>query len=411
MGQERIRYRTTETPAGPFGASDSTGWAWNQSQQSYPYYVSEHIHDIVEGFDHQGVYPWHPVTHVKVLIRPGPLPQYIKYPPIWDPFGEPVVTGYTGSYQPVALGASSFDNGDLYSDNGLVPGHVLASHSRRHLDNMLEQVPVEVSIANFLWELRNGVRELIPRVQSAIEAIPNIFLWWHFGALPFVQDLQRLLTLTSRVRARLEHLRRINGRTITANTVTVWDNPNVGQRPTFNDDWNPRFCTTNFDGGGSSVLWETVKVQTQSGVYYNLDLGGADEFLLGMCSALGLMNPAQIVWEAIPFSFAIDWFVDVQDWLEQNIDVHQPFKGTIAVKGSTHAITHRMMIETWAPTDNRGGAEVVSTTLVTAYHRRGGIPSGSVDTSGLTPLQQQLGSALIAQGLGSFYRRRRGGLT
>jgi hypothetical protein len=35
-----------------------------------------------------------------------------------------------------------------------------------------------------------------------------------------------------------------------------------------------------------------------------------------LASELGLTNPATVIWEVIPFSFLIDWFTNVGDWLE-----------------------------------------------------------------------------------------------
>lgn len=41
---------------------------------------------------------------------------------------------------------------------------------------------------------------------------------------------------------------------------------------------------------------------------------------LYLANALGLANPATIAWEVIPFSFVVDWFVNVEQFLSQGTD-------------------------------------------------------------------------------------------
>lgn len=43
---------------------------------------------------------------------------------------------------------------------------------------------------------------------------------------------------------------------------------------------------------------------------------------LYLANRLGLTNPASVVWELIPFSFVVDWFVNVSDFLNQFSEFH-----------------------------------------------------------------------------------------
>jgi len=74
----------------------------------------------------------------------------------------------------------------------------------------------------------------------------------------------------------------------------------------------------------NSVTWGKTTDHTASGLrlvrtgtnfcYVRLDYELSDA-LLAVFSSLGLTNPLEIVWELLPYSFVIDWFVPIGDWL------------------------------------------------------------------------------------------------
>jgi hypothetical protein len=47
---------------------------------------------------------------------------------------------------------------------------------------------------------------------------------------------------------------------------------------------------------------------------------GIENLDLALASQLGVVNPASIAWELIPFSFIVDWFLNVGDFLNQFSD-------------------------------------------------------------------------------------------
>lgn len=407
MGQERIRDRYTATPIGPWAIADSNGFNWSSSESGYPSTQTSLIHDVKEKFTSTRRYAWHPVSTVVVnQVRNGTLPNYTYYPPWWDPFGPVNVVMYSGEFFPVTFVPSGFYNGNLSSHNGLAPQAFASSSVRAHLDNIFQQVPMQVSLANFLWELKDGLAALLPRVSSFLTAVPSIHLWWNFGWLPFVDDFKKLLKVFENTVKRLNHLNNVNRTWTKVRTTTVYAPPTASGPPSAPEEWYPYHTSGAFSGGPVTIQWDVVKLRQQSAVYYDLDLSGADAFLQGVVAALGFNNPAQIVWEAIPFSFVIDWFVDVQEWLEANVDVHQPFSGSIQAGGSTTSYERKTSYLGWVPIDNRGNLDTWHSTLVRQKHRRPGLPSETFDVSGLTTHQQQLAASLLAQGLGGFFHRR-----
>jgi hypothetical protein len=320
-------------------------------------------------------------------------------------FPEQAAAGFCGS--------NGLDNPRVYNE-AVLPDGVLAFQSRRALDTILTQIPERISIANFLWELKDGVRSLLPRLVHGLGAYGGAWLWWNFAALPLVRDLMALLTLVADVNKRLDYLRKVNGQTVTVNYRGHWSGYNdysgdawEAQIAAHNDEWNPSEVQNDF--GLWRISWDEFDFSLQARVNYDLDLKGADAFMAAMCAALGLLNPAQIVWNAIPYSFVVDWLTNVSEWLENNIDVAQPFEGTIRMLGCNHSIKRRTLFEHWALTSNRNTAEMYGRTLVRAYHRRAGIFGGQIDTEGLTDSQQLLATALLTQGLGTgpLIRRRR----
>lgn len=49
----------------------------------------------------------------------------------------------------------------------------------------------------------------------------------------------------------------------------------------------------------------------------NVDVKNADLF---KANQLGLINPATVAWEVVPFSFLVDWFLPVSRFLESQTD-------------------------------------------------------------------------------------------
>jgi len=76
-----------------------------------------------------------------------------------------------------------------------------------------------------------------------------------------------------------------------------------------------------------------------------------DNPLLYTLDQLGLTNPASIAWELVPYSFVVDWFLPIGDYL-QNM---QPPKGTVFVEGfySAH-VKGETSSRYWAQTPHPG---------------------------------------------------------
>lgn len=76
-----------------------------------------------------------------------------------------------------------------------------------------------------------------------------------------------------------------------------------------------------------------VRVKRTADVIYRCRMAGVvrvtDPFFLTM-NELGVLNPAALAWELVPFSFVVDWFFKFNGWLNQftdfaGLDVENPY--------------------------------------------------------------------------------------
>jgi hypothetical protein len=122
--------------------------------------------------------------------------------------------------------------------------------------------------------------------------------------------------------------------------------------------------------------------------------------LRGMSAALGLTNPAGVAWEAIPWSFVVDWFGRVNNAIAR--EAFQPFPGTWDIRRVCWSLTSKM---SWSSTYNfpqsGGGPSPSSFTPwdgdITYYRREPNLPISNLTlwSGELTPQQQMLAAALI----------------
>lgn len=68
------------------------------------------------------------------------------------------------------------------------------------------------------------------------------------------------------------------------------------------------------DGTVSSDICD-VDVEAMRGVFCRIDAIPQNDLLMAF-SSLGVTNPLQVVWELVPFSFMVDWFLPIGSYLE-----------------------------------------------------------------------------------------------
>jgi hypothetical protein len=144
-------------------------------------------------------------------------------------------------------------------------------------------------------------------------------LAWNFGWKPFIGDVIQLYEKLSSLEATLAKFKSQSGQILTRHYVKNLDQ---------NKTWE-----INHDGVTSKcreqVTSNAVFRAHMKYTYTIPELNDQWANLKGLLDILGLKANLSVVWEAIPFSFAVDWFVNVDDflkqfdtdWLESNVTI------------------------------------------------------------------------------------------
>lgn len=254
-------------------------------------------------------------------------------------------------------------------------------------DALAPQIPQEVSLPNFLYELRE-LADLIPKIEaSLLKQVAGGYLTYSFGYKPLIGDLQKLANLADTVAARLQYLRDTWGRET---------------RISFEGSWETTAPSEIYYPGGESYRYRRHSIRTiyRAGGYlfHQLeDLDGKIGLLRGMAGALGFNNPLGVLWEAIPFSFVVDWFTRIGNAISRT--AVQPFVGPWELRRVTHSylISGKWSLSVEYPSGYTPQSYVSDEGTFTLYHREVGlpVPAGIINTEGLTSNQQTLAAALI----------------
>lgn len=337
---------------------------------------------------------------------------------IWDTFGTRASVKPVTHYQAVhqSNGPSTawthYNNGTIYPVSDWMPSPTVGqiqeafglpmvsqsainSASDNAFQAMYQQVPTEVSLPNFLWELRE-LGDLLPKLgESMSRTVSDGFLNYQFGWKPFIGDLKNLGAVMSRVSDRIDYLKRTWGQTVRLGYYQTLD---VG----FSSN------EVSWQSVLGEAFWYTVLKPVSLTAHYRAGgylfqqlerLDGIEGTLRAASAALGLLNPAAVIWEAIPFSFVADWFGRIGGVIGR-LSIAQPFSGVWDVRDVTHSVTEEhvcdVRFDVLTPTGNvsRGSGRVKQK----LYRRWVGLPANATQLLGdlsLTSSQQMLATALL----------------
>lgn len=130
--------------------------------------------------------------------------------------------------------------------------------------------------------------------RAAVRNLASGWLELQFGWMPLISDIYG-------------SIEEINRKVLNEGYVIVGRARSETKETVLNSD---RASTWGLISWDVKTAWELSKIQKVS-LWFRVDMPS-----LQRAAAIGLLNPALIVWERTPFSFMIDWVTTVGDWLE-----------------------------------------------------------------------------------------------
>lgn len=317
------------------------------------------------------------------------------------------------------------------------------------LQRMLPLVKNELSLVNSLLELKDllSIRESINRAAKTIETITMMatrrgrsiskltstsketlmyilggasdgWLQWKFNLVPLVSDLLGVYRAITSFKTRIDGLLKEEGRSVRRHcafdlVLPEFDTSAISGLSTtgvvFRTVQVPGCPGLDYEGyvGNTYLTCELVDCRIDETAKYHAEVQYRFTFTdlqreyahsLALLDALGVnLNPA-IIWNAIPWSFVVDWVIGVSRWLNDNkVGNMDP---RITIERFAYSI-RRERLSTYVCKLSDSTRGVIGITDLPPYHevsyQRQVVPvtEGLLTTSGLNLTEFSLGAALV----------------
>jgi len=342
-----------------------------------------------------------------------------------DPFGPPgePTVGLTGLYQPNPIDGTFVprpDNLDYLNDMALKV--------------MLPSIKADLSLVNAIIELKDFKRlpglisrlhEIVPFIRSLLKRKNNplrtfrdlmrvpaeTYLTYQFALAPLFDDINGAFAACARYQAQISDLISREGKLQTRHFSYGWQEfpQSLNETSTSQGLDQPGYILTD-----PLTTWkqkrrtiaEATKFHAEIQFNYNFtEYQRTHAYALGLLDRLGVNLNTQIIWNALPWSFVVDWIIDVNRFLgyygrsknmEPVINIHQ-YLWSVKRKRTIYI---DMVAQTTSPYvhDSYVAGSIVPLPVVTetAYRRQVGLPGySSLTSSGLSPKELSLGAALV----------------
>lgn len=192
---------------------------------------------------------------------------------------------------------------------------------------LIEMIQILEGNVKLLDGLRKTISGAIERFRLKFKETGNYWLSWNFGIKPVISDVKNALNVYRKALKRLKWLRERNHKDTkvhyregprqyewtndftlaTVNQESPHFDPYPGPGPLYMDwaDW------ITIDRKATADCWAEVRLSAWAWIRFDIPdmlLEGVEGLGIVLSAMQGLYNPLQIAWDAIPYSWLIDWF-------------------------------------------------------------------------------------------------------
>lgn len=168
-----------------------------------------------------------------------------------------------------------------------------------------------VSIPNDLLDW-SQIPDLIKVWKSNLSIVKNVagaHLNYKFGWKPTIGDLKDAIDGVRNLQRKLDDFRERCG--------TIIDDGYTNLRTTTTSKSGTYVPSATQSVAWTASLTQHVRSYVRYMPMYPYTLGITDTFIRGMLDTLGFELNPRIIWDKIPFTFIIDWFIGIGAWLER----------------------------------------------------------------------------------------------
>jgi hypothetical protein len=255
----------------------------------------------------------------------------------------------------------------------------------------------------YLAGLRKASKsELAARGASAAA---SSFLQWKFAIAPLISDVRAVRSALAKLEKTVNRLLTNEGRVRTSHWTDYTTSPGKSGSYSFGHGpglGQPEVVKYSPDCSGEFVYEVSdtrTRIHVQMKYNYNFtEYQREHAHILALMDSFGIQSNPAIIWNAIRFTFILDWVIGVGRYLDQFKVANMEPK--INVLGALWSCTSERFVQSYKTYDANGMycSTKVSLPVLkeTGYTRRLFRPSlSSLTASGLSPLELTLGAALV----------------
>lgn len=196
---------------------------------------------------------------------------------------------------------------------GLSGSGVLGANAQTYINDAWDRLRPDltsVSIPNFLADIEDikKLYQVWKKSLSIAKNLAGLHLNYQYGWKPTIGDLSNLIEGVTHLRSKLAAFEAQLGRTFQGKTQPSHSLATSASGSLTLSNHTVAYsasCTRNVE---CFVAWQPQPLAV---------MGPMDKVLRGLLDSLGFELNPNIIWDAVPFTFVIDWFFDVGSWLSR----------------------------------------------------------------------------------------------